>query len=225
MEVTITRLLMFLKSRKNLHSHSSLTFPLLDEWKYLKTGYKKELGHVDFYRQMAQNKFLSLSDHYRLLFPTVHPLHVRTERLSSSLLPSGFWIRIRCFCLDPEFLPGSGSSFQISLRPDPDPVSAPGSRSIKVQKSLQNYLKLCLRTVKIWKRQQCLIKNHHKKLSRQRCLDPDLVLKKLRNWIQIQFVLKGWISGQNQTRYETLVTFFYDSRYHNRSYKVSQKRR
>ena len=32
---------------------------------------------------------------------------------------------------DPVFFPGSGSSFKISLYWDPDPVSAPGSRSKK----------------------------------------------------------------------------------------------
>ena len=78
-----------------------------------------------------------------------------------------------------------GSGFQISL--DPDPVTAQiveqkkiAERSLKViyQKKTWN---LWLRNVKKWKRQQFLIKTHHKlngKFSRQRCLDPDPVFKK-----------------------------------------------
>ena len=58
---------------------------------------------------------------------------------------------------------------------------------------------------KKFKRQQFLIKTHHKideKLSRQRCLDPDPVLKN--SWIR--FVLRGGSeSGQYQTGSATLI--------------------
>ena len=91
---------------------------------------------------------------------------------------------------------GSGSGFQISL--DPDPVSAPGYRNkTRVQKEgfksnlLEENLEIMTKVRQKWKRQQCLIKNHHKidvKFSRQRCLNSDPVLKSL-----IRFILRGWI--------------------------------
>ena len=96
-------------------------------------------------------------------------------------------IRIRS---DPVFLHGSGSAFQISLDTDSDPVFKfldpdldPVSAKIlencrKVSKSdlSEENLKFMTKGRQKMKKQQFLIKTHHKidgKFSRQRCLDPD----------------------------------------------------
>ena len=90
--------------------------------------------------------------------------------------------RIWCFCLDPnsvfKFL-----WIRMRLQPRIPEHKKSAERALKAI-PLKKTLKLWLRNVKKWKRQQFLDKNHHKidgKFSRQRCLDPDadpdLVLK------------------------------------------------